>query len=321
MRILVIGAGATGGYFGGRLLQAGRDVTFLVRARRAEQLKRTGLQIRSPQGDVTIHEPATVQAEHLHTHFDLVVLSCKAYDLEDVIRDMTPAVGPDTAILPLLNGMRHLDVLDAAFGYQHVLGGQCMIAATLDAEGVIVHLNDTHHIVFGERDGERSKRVRDIENAFVNAKAEARASQHVVHDMWEKWVFLTTLAASTCLMRAPIGTILAVPSGRAVIEGLLDDCLAVSQAAGFAPRVASLQRTRNILTTEGSALTASMLRDIENNSRIEADHIVGDMLQRRVQAGLDSSGASLLSIAYAHLKAYELRRAGAEGKSPEVKSA
>uniref|UniRef100_E6PQP9 2-dehydropantoate 2-reductase n=1 Tax=mine drainage metagenome TaxID=410659 RepID=E6PQP9_9ZZZZ len=316
MRILVIGAGAIGGYFGGRLLQAGQDVTFLVRARRAQQLGSSGLHIRSPLGHIAMHDPATVQAENLRTHFDLIVLSCKAYDLDDVIRGMAPAVGPETAVLPLLNGMRHLDALDTAFGRQRVLGGQCMIAATLDAEGVIVHLNDTHHLVFGERDGERSERVRSIAEAFAGAKVDVRASQQIVHEMWEKWVFLTTLAASTCLMRAPIGAILAAPSGKAVIEGLLEACLAVSQAAGYAPHAAFLERTREILTTEGSTLTASMLRDIENDSRIEADHIVGDMLQRRAEAGLESSGASLLSIAYAHLKAYEARRAGAASKAP-----
>ncbi|NNM64723.1 MAG: 2-dehydropantoate 2-reductase [Burkholderiales bacterium] len=315
MRILIIGAGAIGGYFGGRLLQAGQDVTFLVRARRALQLERSGLRIQSPRGDLTLHDPATVQAEHLRTHFDLIVLSCKAYDLDDVIRDMAPAVGPQSAILPLLNGMRHLDALDAAFGRQRVLGGQCMIAATLDADGVIVHLNDTHHLVFGERDGEHSDRARRIAEAFVSAQVDVRASSQIIHEMWEKWVFLTTLASGTCLMRAPIGAILAAPSGKAVIEGLLEACLGVSRSAGYAPRAAFLERTRDILTTAGSTLTASMLRDIENGSRIEADHIVGDMLQRRVEAGLESPGASLLSVAYSHLKAYEARRAEAAGKA------
>ncbi|HXN88012.1 MAG TPA: 2-dehydropantoate 2-reductase N-terminal domain-containing protein, partial [Methylocella sp.] len=122
MRILVVGAGAIGGYFGGRLLQAGRDVTFLVRPKRAMELARDGLVIKSPNGDVTLKDPPTVQADKLAQKFDVVLLSCKAFDLDDAIKSFAPAVGPQTAIIPLLNGMRHLDVLDEKFGKDRVLG-------------------------------------------------------------------------------------------------------------------------------------------------------------------------------------------------------
>src|SRR4030081_2045427 len=131
MRFLVVGAGAVGGYFGGRLLEAGRDVTFLVRPRRAEELAGPGLRIRSRLGDVTISKPPTIVRENLATAFDLVLLSCKAYDLAGAMTSFAPAVGSETVILPLLNGMRHLDVLDEKFGQDRVFGGQCFIAATL----------------------------------------------------------------------------------------------------------------------------------------------------------------------------------------------
>src|SRR5277367_2531109 len=121
MRILVVGAGAIGGYFGGRLLQAGRDVTFLVRPRRSAELAGEGLVIKSPLGDVTLKNPPTVQADKLTEKFDVILLSCKAFDLDDAIASFAPAVGPRTAIIPLLNGMRHLDVLDQKFGAEHVL--------------------------------------------------------------------------------------------------------------------------------------------------------------------------------------------------------
>ena len=128
MRILVVGAGAIGGYFGGRLLQAGRDVTFLVRPKRAAELARDGLVIKSPNGDATLKNPPVVQADKLNEKFDVVLLSCKAFDLDDAIKSFAPAVGPQTAIIPLLNGMRHLDVLDENFGKGRVLGGLCGIA-------------------------------------------------------------------------------------------------------------------------------------------------------------------------------------------------
>ena len=162
MRILVVGAGAIGGYFGGRLLQAGRDVTFLVRPRRAAELANAGLVIKSPNGDVTLKNPPTVQADKLSEKFDVVLLSCKAFDLDDAIKSFAPAVGPQTAIIPLLNGMLHLDVLDGKFGRERVLGGLCAIAATLNDKREVVQLAPMQSLNFGERDGKMSDRVRAI---------------------------------------------------------------------------------------------------------------------------------------------------------------
>src|SRR3954462_15505053 len=194
MRILVVGAGAIGGYFGGRLLQAGRDVTFLVRPRRATELASAGLIIKSPNGDVTRKTPPTLQADKLTEKFDVVLLSCKAFDLEDAIKSFAPAVGPRTVIIPLLNGMRHLDVLDGKFGRERVLGGLCAIAATLNEHREVVQLNPMQSLTFGERDGKMSDRVRAIAEVFAPGKIGSAASEHIVQDMWEKWVFLASLA-------------------------------------------------------------------------------------------------------------------------------
>src|ERR1700730_4082705 len=135
MKILVVGAGAIGGYFGGRLLAAQRDVTFLVRERRAAQLAKTGLVIKSKLGDVALPSPPTVSAEALKGPYDLVLLSCKAYDLEGATTSFAPAVGPDTAILPLLNGLAHLEALAWRFAKKNVLGGQAAISLMLASEG------------------------------------------------------------------------------------------------------------------------------------------------------------------------------------------
>jgi 2-dehydropantoate 2-reductase len=308
MRILVVGAGAIGGYFGGRLMEAGSDVTFLVRRRRAAELAAAGLVIRSPKGNVTLRNPPTVLAEDLHEPYDVVLLSCKAYDLDGAIASFAPAVGPRTAILPLLNGMRHLDALDARFGRDRVLGGQCQIAVTLDENRAIVHLNDDHALSFGERDGTLSDRVRAIAAEMAGARFEAQPSQQILQDMWEKWVFLAALAGATCLMRAAIGDILRAPGGGAIALGLLDETRSVSQANGYPPRQAFLERAQAILTAAGSPLTASMLRDIERHAPIEADHIVGDLIAR-AGARESSRDPSLLRVAYANLKAYEARQA------------
>src|SRR6202521_3265495 len=214
MRVLIVGAGAIGGYFGGRMLQAGRDITFLVRPRRAAELAAAGLVIKSPNGEGTLKDPPVVQADELSEKFDVVLLSCKAFDLDDAIRSFAPAVGPQTVILPLLNGMLHLDVLDRKFGHQRVLGGLCAIAATLNEHRQIVQLAPMQSLGFGERDGRLSDRVRAIADAMASGKFGAAASTQVIQDMWEKWVFLASLAASTCAMRAPIGDILAAPRGK-----------------------------------------------------------------------------------------------------------
>ena len=306
MRILVVGAGAIGGYFGGRLLQAGRDVTFLVRPKRAAELARDGLVIKSPNGKVTLENPPTVQADKLAEKFDVVLLSCKAFDLDDAIKSFASAVGPQTAIIPLLNGMRHIDVLDDFFGKDRVLGGQCGIAATLDENRHVVQLAPVFQSLgFGERDGGMSGRVRAIAENFAAGNIGSQASENIMLDMWEKWVLLTTLASSTSLMRAAVGDILAAPGGRDFILGVRDECIAVAKAADYAPREAFLSRITGMLTTEGSPLTASMFRDIKAGARVEADHVVGDMIARGDAAKVP---VPKLRTAYTHLKAYEAQR-------------
>ncbi|WP_315702305.1 MULTISPECIES: 2-dehydropantoate 2-reductase [unclassified Bradyrhizobium] len=305
MRILVVGAGAIGGYFGGRLLQAGCDITFLVRPRRAAELASAGLVIRSPAGDVTLPNPATVQADTLKQHFDVVLLSCKAYDLDDAIASFAPAVGPQTAIIPLLNGMRHLDVLDARFGRDHVLGGLCAIAATLNEKREVVQLQPMQSFAFGERAGGMSDRVRAIFELFKRGNFNAAASEHILQEMWEKWVFLASLAASTTLMRAPVGVILAAPGGKEFLLGMLDECSAVAAAAGFPPAGPFFQRVSGMLTTEGSPMTASMFRDLKAGLPVEADHVIGDLVARADAAKVP---VPKLRIAYTQLKVYEAQR-------------
>jgi 2-dehydropantoate 2-reductase len=309
MRILVVGAGAIGGYFGGRLLEAGRDVTFLVRQRRAAQLAAHGLVIGSAFGDFTRPAPPIVLAADLGRPFDLVLVSCKAYSLDDAIRSVAPAVGPETAVLPLLNGMRHLDVLAARFGEENVLGGQCAIAATLDRDGRVAHLNQSHELSFGERDGAASERVRAIAEEMRGVAFEARASAQILLEMWEKWTFLSALAAGTCLMRSAVGDIAEAPGGTQMMQALFEESRAVAATAGFAPREAFMERSLGLLTQAGSTFTASMLRDIESRSPIEADHIIGDLIRRGERSRTLPTQGSLLRLAYTHLKAYEARLA------------
>jgi 2-dehydropantoate 2-reductase len=305
MRVLIVGAGAIGGYFGGRMLQAGRDITFLVRPRRALELAAAGLVIKSPNGDVTLKNPPVVQADTIKDKFDAVLLSCKAYDLDDAVKSFAPAVGERTVIIPLLNGMRHLDVLDKKFGASHVLGGLCLTAVTLNEKREVVQLGPVQSLGFGERDGKMSDRVRAIADVVRSCNFDGAASETILQDMWEKWVFLASSAASTSLMRAPIGMILAAPGGKDFLLGILDECRAVATAEGYPPRASALERATGMLTTEGSPLTASMFRDIKAGQPVEADHVIGDLIARADTAKVP---VPRLRTAYTHLKAYEQTR-------------
>ncbi len=307
MRILVVGAGAIGGYFGGRLLQAGRDVTFLVRPSRAALLAKYGVSIRSRFGDFHRPAPPLVSKEDLAEPFDLILLSCKAYDLDGAITSFAGAVGPNTAILPLLNGMRHLDVLADRFGVERVLGGLCVISATLDADGGIVHLNELHALTFGELDGSRSQRIETIASALTGAGFDARLTDEIRQAMWEKWVFIAAAAGITCLMRAAIGDIVAAGASD-LASKLLNECAAIAAIEGFPPRQLPLEQARTILTAAGSPLKASMLRDIEGGMPVEGDHILGDLLRRAAKP----DDHSLLRIAYLNVKAYEAGRMRSE---------
>jgi 2-dehydropantoate 2-reductase len=304
MRILMVGAGAIGGYFGARLLAAGRDVTFLVRARRAGELAKTGLVVKSRKGDLALPPPPTVAANAIKAPFDLVLVSCKAFDLAAAMDSFAPAVGPATAILPLLNGMGHLDALAARFGRAAVMGGQCAISTVLDGEGRVLHLNDLHLLTFGELDGARSVRAGAIAADFANAGFDGGLTESILQEMWEKWAFIATAAGITCLMRAAVGDIVAAGATDLTLA-LFKEISTIAADQGFALRPAAAERGRTMLTQAGSAFTASMLRDVEGGRPIEADHMLGDLLKR---GGERLGGYPLLGIAYAHLKAYEARR-------------
>ncbi|MBV8391924.1 MAG: oxidoreductase, partial [Alphaproteobacteria bacterium] len=206
-------------------------------------------------------------------------------------------------ILPLLNGIAHLDALTKRFAAKNVLGGQVGISVTLDPEGRILHLNDAMFLSYGELDGTKSPRVEAIAREFAAAKVPVTASATALLDMWEKWVLIASVAGITCLMRSAIGDVLAA-GGQPIIEALHGELIAIATANGFAPRPDVLTRHRALLLAKGSPFTASMLRDIEGNQRIEADHVIGDLLARG-----KGGNYPVLTTAFTHLKAYEARRA------------
>jgi 2-dehydropantoate 2-reductase len=308
MKILVVGAGAIGGFFGGRLLAAGRDVTFLVRAGRAAQLAKTGLVIKSKLGDVSLPSPPLVSAETLKGPYDVVLLACKAFDLDGAMTAFAPAVGPDTAILPLLNGLAHVDALTKRFSKKNVLGGQAALPLTLDPEGRILHLGEQLNISVGETDGTASPRVAALAAEFAAAGIQAGQSTTIVQDMWEKWAFIATAGGITSLMRGTVGDIVA-GGGAPFVTALYDEIGLIAAANGHALRAPAVERAKSTLTAAGSPFNSSMARDVEGGHRVEADHVIGDLLKRA-----KGGDYPMLAVAYAHLKVYEAQRKR-EGKA------
>lgn len=303
MRMLVLGAGALGGYYGGRALERGLDVTFLVRPRRAAQLAQDGLRVESPLGDIARPVATTQQAG---PGFDVVLLSCKAYDLEEAIAAIRPAVEAGACVLPVLNGLAHMQALNAAFGQACVWGGLAKCQATLTPEGVVKHLGDWRWLTFGEQDGRMDGRAAALAAALGRSRGlEAEAVPDIQRRMWEKLVHLGTVAAGTVLMRANVGEIVRA-GGRDFLLALLERNAATAAAHGHPMTPAFLESYRALFSDPASAYAASMLRDLEAGGRTEAEHILAWLLEAARRAGVPDD---LHALAVLHARAYDQRRA------------
>jgi 2-dehydropantoate 2-reductase len=301
MKILVVGAGAVGGYFGGRLLEKGEDVTFLVREGRRKQLEETGLVIESINGNVTLTPKMIVAGEEAES-FDVILLSTKAYHLEEAIGSFRQYVGEETIILPLLNGILHLEKLIEEFGEERVIGGLCFLESTLDAKGRVIQSSPVHNLVFGERTGERTERILKMADAFSGTKANFRLSKNINRDQWQKYLFISTLSGITTLMRAPIGPIREETNGRATLLLLTKELVGIMKQidAPIAEDIETIQMTQ--IDGLGYSMKSSMQRDMEKLLPVEADHLHGYLLEiaRRKEISVP-----ILAAVYGNLKVYE----------------
>jgi 2-dehydropantoate 2-reductase len=310
MKILVVGAGATGGYFGALLAQAGRDVTFLVRPSRAAALRERGLRLTGP-GEEEVITPRLVTAPELAAPYDLVLLSVKATALARAIEDMAPAIGPRTVIVPLLNGLAHLGELTARFGAEPVLGGVAKVVTTLNAEGDIVRLARLAHLEIGEQDGRPSARLEEVRAVLEGGGVTVDVPADIIAAMWHKWVLITTVGAVTCLMRGTVGDVNAVPAGPGFARGVLAESAAVAAAAGHAvPEAQHEVITR--MVNQDAPFASSLYRDVTAGSPTEAEHIFGDFVARARALRVDTP---LLDLATLHLRVHEHRAAEAAGAS------
>lgn len=307
-RILVLGAGGVGGYFGARLTEGGADTTFLLRGKRREQVAAKGITIRSDFFDDASVKVKTIAHEEIVQPFDLIILTCKAYQLDVAMDAIAPAVGSDTAILPLLNGMKQIDILQDRFGNDKVLGGTTYIGARVDAEtGDIVHFGDFHRIAYGEIDGRRSERVEAFAALNVAVKFDVDLQDDVLQTMWDKFAMLCAMSSVNTLARATVGEILNTPSGHEFLTVALEECRDTAAALGHTVSAKTIATYEKMFSTKGSKFASSMLRDVQAGNLTEGDHIIGDMVNRAQAAGLHTP---ILLAARAGLAVHESRVSG-----------
>jgi 2-dehydropantoate 2-reductase len=301
MKILVIGAGAVGGYFGGRLLEKGEDVTYLVRESRQKQLQDLGLDIESIHGNVLLH-PKTILAGEEAGLFDVILLTTKSYHLDGAIDDIRPYVTEETVILPLLNGISHFEKLDKDFGAEKLIGGLCFVESTLDSKGRIIQTSPGHDFVFGERSGEKTERILKIADAFSGTKANFRLSDNINQDLWHKYMFISTMSGITTLMRQPIGPIRETESGYRTIKRLQSEIFKIMKSvdAPIADEIESVQMKQ--IAGLGYTMKSSMQRDLEKLAQVEVEHLHGYLLEIAQEEKLD---VPVLEAIYANLKIYQ----------------
>ena len=277
MKILVLGAGAVGGYFGGRMAEVGMDVTFLVRDKRKQKLEKTGLIIKSPKGDFSI-SPKLVTVDKVDSIFDAIVLTNKAYDLDEILQSTFP-LKDGSILIPLLNGYAHMEKLRSKFPNARLFGGIAHIFSTLSEEGEIHHFNDIHSLTFGHLKNADETYGRKFFDACNSANFSIKYSDNITVDLWHKWILITTVAGATTLFNATIGEIASTEHGRSFIKDLHEECINIAKSEKILVNAEDLAQQRQFLSDKKSTWNSSMRRDMLNNSKIESAHIFLELIK------------------------------------------
>ncbi len=296
MKILIVGAGGIGGFFGAKLHQLGADITYLLREKRQQLIQDRGLTIETPRGSFTIH-PKTVLADQLEPIYDLIILACKAFDLDDSLKSIAKASSKGV-ILPFLNGLTHLDTLDRVFGKDRVMGGVAHIAATISETGSVKQLTELSTLTIGPRALEQAALSQEFFTLCKKTDFDSFYNENIEQALWDKWVFLASLAGMTTICRGSIGEIAATPYGKELSKQMFAECCAIAASQRFPITEKTQLTSEEILTKDGSPFTASMLRDLLAGNKNEYQHILGDLIAFASNGSID---CPLLKIAYTHM--------------------
>ncbi len=287
MKIVVVGAGALGAYFGARWQEAGQDVTFLVRQKRADQLRKNGLRIKSIEGDYQLDKPAIVENPGEIQEADLVVLAVKGYHLDGTLEQLQVLVDKGAKVLPVLNGIEHIPILQEKLGKDAVLGGLSFIISTLDEQGGVEHTSPFHELVYGALTPEQEEICRQIAAASEKANFTARWSEDIDTDMWKKYMFITAFSGITTAADLPIGTIRNHPETFAVAKAMLAEMKQLANKKQVSLTDDHVEQAIRQLNGLDDAATSSMHQDRRKGISLEVEHLHGGALRLAANAQIE----------------------------------
>lgn len=307
MRIAVVGTGAVGGYFGGRLAQAGEDVTFVARGAHLRAIRDAGLRIDSADGDFIINPVQVTDSAGAVGLVDVALLTVKGWQALDAIESMRPLVGPDTVVVPLLNGVEAPDQIAAVFGERRVAGGLCGLFGSVVGPGHFRNMMQRPFITFGELDNIRSERIERLQRAFEHAGVQATIAADIRAALWEKLLFVGPFGGVGAVARAPIGVLRSLPETRALLEGAMVELFHVARARGVAVAAEASAKAFALIDDAPEQATASMQRDIMAGRPSELESQIGAVVRMARDAGV---AAPLHGCLYASLLPQERRARG-----------
>lgn len=287
MRIVVFGSGGVGGYFGGRLAQAGEDVWFIARGAHLAALRERGLRVSSIAGDFTVNPVRATNDPATAGPADVVILAVKAWQVPEAARAMRPLIGPETFVVPLENGVEAPEELGTVLGSRHVAGGLCRILAYVTGPGEIRHSAVAPSLEFGELDGARSERVESLRQAFARTTGVAvTVPPDIRTAMWSKFLFITPVSAVGALTRVPIGVFRAAGETRRLLVEAMGEIVRLAAAMGVALPTDVVEQTLSFTDAIPAEGTTSMQRDIMEGRPSELDAQVGAVVRLAARAGL-----------------------------------
>lgn len=279
MRVTVMGSGGTGGYFGGLLARAGEDVTFVARGAHLEAMRKSGLTVRSRLvGDFSVKARATDDPAEAGPA-DLVLFCVKAYDTESAAERLRPAVGPDTVILPVQNGIDSAERIGRTVGDAHVIGGLAGVSSVVAAPGVIEHRAGPDMIQLGELDGRASTRTERVAETLRKAGLKAQVRLDIRVGLWEKFVLICGLSGLTALTRLPLGAVLACPETRTLFRQTMEETQAVGQATGVPVPGDHAGKMMKFFEGSDPAIRGSLYYDLAAGRRLEIETLNGTVVR------------------------------------------
>ena len=300
MKILVLGVGGIGGFFGGYLHEIGADVTFLVRPKRKALLQADGLKIISPLGNLSLN-PKLVLVDELKPVYDIILISCKTYDLDQAIIDLRPTKGRGL-IIPFLNGVTHMKKLDEEFGQDNVMGGVAHISSTVNKDGTIEHFSEFKKLTFGNRDLSKNNALKEFAEVCAKTQFDMTLSDDINLDLWKKWVFISTVAGATTLFSCSLGEIVKSDFGKQIIIDLFNECRSIAKLYKYDYEDSEADIILKTITTPGSPIKASMQRDVEKKSFTEHEQIFGDLINKGQKYSFD---CPILMSCYVRMNVYQ----------------